>query len=113
MLHLSISSGSRLGPYEIIGSLGAGSDVMLTGALAGLASGSNLRLALISWNSVADGAAMTGSWSDQSRLWRRNVQRGAEHHRAGPNPSSTRLFERNNTPGSFNRYNGVVFAVTD
>lgn len=76
MLHLSISSGSRLGPYEIIGSLGAGSDVMLTGALAGLASGSNLRLALISWNSVADGAAMTGSWSDQSRLWRRNVQRG-------------------------------------
>lgn len=67
MLHLSISSGSRLGPYEIIGSLGAGSDVMLTGALAGLASGSNLRLALISWNSVADGAAMTGSWSDQIR----------------------------------------------
>jgi sugar/nucleoside kinase (ribokinase family) len=63
VLHLSISSGSRLGPYEIIGSLGAGSDVMLAGALAGLASGSNIRLALISWNSVADGAAMTGSWS--------------------------------------------------
>ena len=63
MLHLSISSGSRLDPYEIIDSLGAGSDVMLTGALAGLASGSNLRLALISWNSVADGAATTGSWS--------------------------------------------------
>ena len=35
----------------------------MTGALAGLANGSNLQLAVITWNSLADGANMTGTWS--------------------------------------------------
>lgn len=47
----------------VAGSIGAGGDVSMGGSLAGLAGGSNLQLTLISWNSVADGTRMTGSWS--------------------------------------------------
>ena len=42
--------------------LGAG-DISMAGALAGLANGANLQLSVISWNSLADGRLMTGSWA--------------------------------------------------
>lgn len=57
------SEGANLLNGSITGPIGAGGDITLTGTLAGLASGSNLQLSVISWNSLADGASMTGSWS--------------------------------------------------
>ena len=57
------SEGANLLNGSVTGPIGAGGDVTMTGTLAGLASGSNLQLSVISWNSLADGSNMTGSWS--------------------------------------------------
>jgi hypothetical protein len=57
------SEGTNLLNGTIGGTIGAGGDVTMTGTLAGLANGSNLQLAVITWNSLADGASMTGTWA--------------------------------------------------
>jgi hypothetical protein len=57
------SEGANLLNGTLQGPIGAGGDITLTGTLAGLANGSNLQLSVISWNSLADGANMTGTWS--------------------------------------------------
>jgi len=57
------SEGTNLLNGAVSGTIGAGGDLTLTGALAGLANGSNLQLTVITWNSLADGGNMTGSWS--------------------------------------------------
>jgi Bacterial Ig-like domain (group 2) len=57
------SEGANLLNGTIGGTIGAGGDITMTGALAGLANGTNLQLAVITWNSLADGANMTGTWS--------------------------------------------------
>ena len=57
------SEGANLVNGTVSGTIAAGGDVALTGTLAGLAAGANLQLTLISWNSLADGATMTGNWS--------------------------------------------------
>lgn len=57
------TEGANLLNGTVTGPIGAGGDITLTGTLAGLASGSNLQLSVISWNSLADGAKMTGTWS--------------------------------------------------
>jgi hypothetical protein len=57
------SEGPNLVNGPVSGVLGIGGDITLTGTLAGLANGSNFQLVLISWNSLADGANMAGTWS--------------------------------------------------
>lgn len=57
------SEGANLLNGTINGTIGAAGDVTMTGTLAGLANGSNLQLAVISWNSLADGVNMTGTWA--------------------------------------------------
>jgi hypothetical protein len=57
------SEGANLLNGSVGGTINAAGDITLTGNLAGLASGSNLQLAVISWNSLADGAVMTGTWA--------------------------------------------------
>jgi hypothetical protein len=57
------SEGANLLTGSIGGTIGAGGDVTSTATLAGLASGSNLQLTVISWNSLANGATMTGTWA--------------------------------------------------
>jgi hypothetical protein len=57
------SEGANLLNGSVGGTIGAAGDVTFTGTLAGLANGSNLQLAVISWNSLADGATMTGTWA--------------------------------------------------
>ena len=57
------TEGANLLNGSITGPIGAGGDITLTGNLAGLANGSNLQLSVISWNSLADGTSMTGSWA--------------------------------------------------
>ena len=48
---------------SMTGTIGVAGDVTMTGTLAGVANGSNLQVVLISWNSLAAGTVMTGSWS--------------------------------------------------
>ena len=57
------SEGANLLTGSIGGTIGAGGDVTSTGTLAGLANGSNLQLTVISWNSLANDATMTGTWA--------------------------------------------------
>ena len=55
------SEGANLLNGTIGGTIGAAGDITMIGNLAGLANGSNLQLAVISWNSLADGANMAGT----------------------------------------------------
>jgi Big-like domain-containing protein len=57
------SEGANLLNGSIGGTIGAGGDVTFTGTLAGLANGSNLQLTVVTWNSLATGATMTGTWA--------------------------------------------------
>jgi hypothetical protein len=57
------AEGSSLLNGGVSGTTGINGDITLTGTLTGLASGSNLLLTLISWNSISDGTNMTGTWS--------------------------------------------------
>jgi hypothetical protein len=57
------SEGSNLLNGSVGGTIGAAGDVTFTGTLAGQANGSNLQLAVITWNSLAVDAAMTGTWA--------------------------------------------------
>jgi hypothetical protein len=57
------AEGTNLVNGSINGATGIGGDITLTGTLAGTADGANLQLALISWNSFADGSNMTGTWA--------------------------------------------------
>jgi hypothetical protein len=57
------SEGANLLNGSVGGTINAGGDVTFGGTLAGLANGSNLLLTVVTWNSLADGANMTGTWS--------------------------------------------------
>ena len=57
------AEGANLLNGNLSGAILGGGDLSLGGTLAGLANGSNLQLSLISWNSLADGTQMTGSWA--------------------------------------------------
>jgi hypothetical protein len=57
------SEGTNLLNGSVSGTINAGGDVTFTGTLAGLANGSNLLLIVVTWNSLADSANMTGTWS--------------------------------------------------
>lgn len=57
------AEGANLLNGSLAGSILGAGDLSLGGSLAGLANGSNLQLALISWDSLADGTQMTGSWA--------------------------------------------------
>ena len=57
------AEGANLLTGSVAGSIGANGDITLAGSMAGIANGSNFQLTLISWNSLADGARMTGSWA--------------------------------------------------
>jgi len=57
------SEGTNLLNGTLTGTIGAGGDITMSGTLAGLAGGSNLQLTLISWNSLADGSNMSGTWA--------------------------------------------------
>jgi len=48
---------------SVSGTIGASGDITLKGTLNGTARGSAFQLTLISWNSLATGQSMTGSWS--------------------------------------------------
>jgi hypothetical protein len=60
---MTISEGGNLLNGSLTGSIAAGGDAVMTGTLAGLANGSNLQLGVISWDSLADGTNMTGTWA--------------------------------------------------
>jgi hypothetical protein len=60
---LSKSEGDGQLSGVVQGTVGAGGEITLTGSISGLSNGANLTSALISWNSLATGASMTGSWS--------------------------------------------------
>ena len=55
------AEGTNLLNGSVGGVINANGDITLSGTLAGLAGGSNFQLALISWNSIADGSQMTGT----------------------------------------------------
>jgi hypothetical protein len=57
------AEGANLISGPVSGTTGINGDITLTGTLSGIADGANVQLALISWNSLADGANMTGTWS--------------------------------------------------
>ena len=57
------AEGANLLNGSVAGSIGAGGDITLAGTMAGIADGSSFQLTLISWNSLADGSRMTGSWA--------------------------------------------------
>lgn len=57
------SEGANLLNGSVGGSIGASGEISVAGTLAGLANGSNLQLTVISWNSMADGSQMTGTWA--------------------------------------------------
>ena len=48
---------------SVTGVVGIFGDITLTGTLAGVANGSNYQLGIVSWNSLANGTRMTGTWS--------------------------------------------------
>ena len=57
------AEGANLLNGAVAGSIGANGDITLAGTMAGVANGSNLQLTLISWNSLAEGTQMAGSWA--------------------------------------------------
>ncbi len=57
------SQGANVLNGTVTGAIGAGGDCTFTGTLGGLADGVNLQLSIVSWNSLADGATMTGNWT--------------------------------------------------
>jgi hypothetical protein len=58
------SEGANVLSGSMKGAIGASGDIVsLTGTLAGFASGANLVVTPISWNSFADGGSMAGSWA--------------------------------------------------
>jgi hypothetical protein len=60
---MSKSEGGSLLSGPISGTTGIAGDITLTGILVGVVNSSNVALALISWNSYANGASMTGTWA--------------------------------------------------
>jgi hypothetical protein len=57
------AEGANLLNGAVAGSIGANGDIAIAGTMAGIANGSNLQLTLISWNSLADGTQMAGTWA--------------------------------------------------
>jgi hypothetical protein len=61
---LTKAEGGNVLNGSVTGSIGAGGDIIaLSGTLAGFARGANLVLQPISWNALASGSTITGTWS--------------------------------------------------